>query len=144
MLIAEENVIIFVVVPGAIHRGVIHRGPIYWGGQFSGGPFSGHGESYPMWKSCQLFVLNGNKGPIKIFVLNGNKRPIRYESQNGAKPSRYNGNMVKIRCFSMAYCKKWILRTQRPETVAHFLLKKRPWHRCFPVNFAKFLRNTFS
>ena len=23
------------------------------------------------------------------------------------------------------------------------LLKKRPWHRCFPVNFAKFLRTTF-
>ena len=24
------------------------------------------------------------------------------------------------------------------------LLKKRPWHRCFPVNFAKFLRTLFS
>ena len=23
------------------------------------------------------------------------------------------------------------------------LLKKRPWHRCFPVNFAKFLKNNF-
>ena len=23
------------------------------------------------------------------------------------------------------------------------LLKKRPWHRCFPVNFAKFLRIPF-
>ena len=28
----------------------------------------------------------------------------------------------------------------RPAT----LLKKRPWHRCFPVNFARFLRTTFS
>ena len=27
----------------------------------------------------------------------------------------------------------------RPAT----LLKKRPWHRCSPVNFAKFLRTTF-
>ena len=27
----------------------------------------------------------------------------------------------------------------RPET----LLKKRLWHRCFPVNFAKFLRTSF-
>ena len=27
----------------------------------------------------------------------------------------------------------------RPAT----LLKNRPWHRCFPVNFAKFLRTTF-
>ena len=25
----------------------------------------------------------------------------------------------------------------------HHLLKKRPWHRCFPVNFAKFLRTPF-
>ena len=24
------------------------------------------------------------------------------------------------------------------------LLKKRPWQRCFPVNFAKFLRTPFS
>ena len=24
------------------------------------------------------------------------------------------------------------------------LLKERPWHRCFPVNFAKFLRTPFS
>ena len=24
-----------------------------------------------------------------------------------------------------------------------FLLKKRPWHRCFPVNFMKFLRTPF-
>ena len=23
------------------------------------------------------------------------------------------------------------------------LLKKRPWHRCFPVNFVKFLRTSF-
>ena len=28
----------------------------------------------------------------------------------------------------------------RPAT----LLKKRPWHRCFPVNFANFLRTPFS
>ena len=28
----------------------------------------------------------------------------------------------------------------RPAT----LLKKRLWHRCFPVNFAKFLRTSFS
>ena len=27
----------------------------------------------------------------------------------------------------------------RPAT----LLKKRPWHRCFPANFTKFVRTTF-
>ena len=34
-------------------------------------------------------------------------------------------------------CKKGVLR---PAT----LLKKRLWHKCFPVNFAKFLRTPFS
>ena len=38
----------------------------------------------------------------------------------------------------------FLIKLQRPATV----LKKRPWHRCFPVNFAKYLRtpvlqNTF-
>ena len=31
------------------------------------------------------------------------------------------------------------LQVSRPAT----LFKKRPWHRCFPVNFAKFLRTLF-
>ena len=29
------------------------------------------------------------------------------------------------------------------QTKAYNLLKKRRWHRCFPMNFAKFLKNTF-
>ena len=29
----------------------------------------------------------------ELFVLKGNKRPIRYEFQNGVKPNRYNGNI---------------------------------------------------
>ena len=47
------------------------------------------------------------------------------------------------------FCKKGVLRnlpkftgkhlSQRPAT----LFKKRLWHRCFPVNFAKFLRTPF-
>ena len=32
-----------------------------------------------------------------------------------------------------------VLRCLKPAT----LLKKRHWHRCFPVNFAKFLRTPF-
>ena len=34
----------------------------------------------------------------------------------------------------------------RPSSVAApvTLLKKRPWHRCFPINFARFLRAPFS
>ena len=37
------------------------------------------------------------------------------------------------------FCKKSVLKNFRPAT----LLKKRLWHRCFPVNFAKFLRIPF-
>ena len=33
----------------------------------------------------------------------------------------------------------FLIKLQRPAT----LLKKRLWHRCFPVNFAKFLRTPF-
>ena len=38
------------------------------------------------------------------------------------------------------FCKKgavkYLTKFMRPAA----LLKKRPWHRCFPVNFVKFLR----
>ena len=37
------------------------------------------------------------------------------------------------------FCKRDVLRN-----FAKFKLKKRLWHRCFPVNFAKFLRTPFS
>ena len=51
------------------------------------------------------------------------------------------------------FCKKSVLRTFANITGKHlcqslffniFLLKKRLWHRCFPVIFAKFLRTPFS
>ena len=58
------------------------------------------------------------------------------------------------------FCKKGILRNFQKFTGKHLcqslsfnkvaglrfatLLKKRLWHRCFPVNFVKFLRTTFS
>ena len=35
------------------------------------------------------------KNRAELFVLNGNKRPIRYEFHNGVKPNRYNGNVVQ-------------------------------------------------
>ena len=43
---------------------------------------------------------------------------------------------------SEVFCKKGILRNFAKFTGKHpaTLLKKRLWHRCFPVNFAKFLR----
>ena len=50
------------------------------------------------------------------------------------------------------YCKKGVLRNIPKFTGKHVcqsllrpatLLKKRLWHRCFPMKFAKFLRTTF-
>ena len=35
--------------------------------------------------------------------------------------------------------KPWQIISLRPAT----LLRKRPWHRCFPVDFAKFIRTPF-
>ena len=44
------------------------------------------------------------KNHTELFVLNGNKKPIRYEFYNGVKLNRYNGNMVYIskseRCYN--------------------------------------------
>ena len=46
------------------------------------------------------------------------------------------------------FCKKGVLKHFAKFTGKHLcqpatLLKKRFWHRCFPVNFAKFLRTPF-
>ena len=54
------------------------------------------------------------------------------------------------------FCKKGVLKnfakfTGKQQCQSHFLIKlqalgpdiKRPWHRCFPVNVAKFLRTSF-
>ena len=44
------------------------------------------------------------------------------------------------------FCEKGVLRNLAKFTGKHLrkiLLKKRPWHRCFPVNFSKFLRTHF-
>ena len=38
-------------------------------------------------------------------------------------------------------CARVSFLTKLPQSVT--LVKKRLWHRCFPVNFAKFLSNTF-
>ena len=37
------------------------------------------------------------------------------------------------------FCKKVLLKISQNST----LFKKRPWHRCFPVNFAEFLTTPF-
>ena len=57
--------------------------------------------------------------------------------------------MMMINCFCLEavswWCsvKKVFLKIQGPGHRPETLLKKRLWHRCFPVNFAKFLRTPF-
>ena len=46
------------------------------------------------------------------------------------------------------FCKKGVLRNFAKLTGKHlcqglFFIKKRLWHRCFPINFVKFLRTPF-
>ena len=62
--------------------------------------------------------------------------------------SKFGG---KFRSSHQRFCKKGVLRNFTKITGKHLcqslrpatLLKKRFWHRCFPVNFAKFLRTPF-
>ena len=59
-----------------------------------------------------------------------------------------NGNNRSSR--PEVFCKKGVLRNfaiftgkQTPAPVYFLISKKRPWHKCFPVNFVKFLRTSF-
>ena len=59
----------------------------------------------------------------------------RYSLKKGV-PRNFGKFKGKHLCQSHFFNK---VASLRPAT----LLKKRPWHRCFPVNFAKFLRKPF-
>ena len=60
-----------------------------------------------------------------------------------------NGLMIKC-SRPEVFCKKGVLKNLAKFTAKHlcwslfFILKKRLQHRCFPVNFAKFLRTLFT
>ena len=71
------------------------------------------------WTCSQKINVNWQKQPPEAFVL-----------KNFAK---FTGkHLWQSLCFNK-------VAGLRPAT----LFKKRPWHRCFPVNFAKFLRTPF-
>ena len=68
--------------------------PLYFG------VFSCRCETYPidfvsLPKRCVVKDVR-YKNRAELFILNGNKRPIRYEFHNGVKSNRYNGNMVLV------------------------------------------------
>ena len=82
-----------------------------------------------------LVAFNGRYQALKSFLLN------RLHSK------QYKWRIIRSSLLEV-FCKKGVLRKfakftekgLRPAT----LLKKRLWHRCFPVNFAKFQRTPFS
>ena len=72
----------------------IHLFPLYFG------VFSCRCETCPIdfisfSKSLRLKAVR-YKNRAELFVLNGNKRPIRYEFQNDVKSKQYNGNIVIV------------------------------------------------
>ena len=70
----------------------------------------------------------------KKFCINRSTRPEVF-CKNGVLRS-FTKFTVKHLCQSLFFSK---VAGRRPAT----LLKKRLWHRCFPVNFVKFLRTSF-
>ena len=63
--------------------------------------------------------------------------------------SKFGISSSKIPCVPKVFCKKGVLRNFTKFTGKYLcqslcnFIKKRLWHRCFPVNFAKFLRTPF-
>ena len=78
-------------------------------------------------------------GLLKHLILRGytEKRIVRFLSEKKEKKSFSDLTWKSQEQLPEVLCKKGVLR---PAT----LLKKRLWHKCFPVNFAKFLRTPFS
>ena len=99
-------------------------------------------------KYTQNFLLNGiheNKCTLKMhkIYISQNTRKKNMHKINSAKFLESINNRSIIISINHELC--WLLFFKkvagiRPAT----LLKKRLWHRCFPVNFAKFLRTPFS
>ena len=77
-------------------------------------------------------AIQGQAGQTNIVKIPRHLYHVREIFPLAAKVFQWNSETVFQRCSV-----KWCLR---PAT----LLKKRLWHRCFPVNFVRFLRTPFS
>ena len=105
-------------------------------------------------KSCKFLFSSS-----KLALVNERKSKVDLQSDNNAPDTRRQfGKIIRwgsnaltdssshqVLCVKRCFNKFQKIRREnlcqscRPAT----LLKKRPWHRCFPVNFVKFLRTTF-
>ena len=69
-----------------------------------------------------------------------NQRTISQKNIISKNDSPHPNRRSQQRCsVKKGVLKNFTKKSLRPAT----LLKKRPWHRCFPVNFVKFLRTPF-
>ena len=105
-------------------------------------------------RNCNRFLFFFS---LKKYVLS-QKRGLPKRGGFSAFPSKlfkkkWSQNHIFTHCRSSCqevFCKKGALRNLAKFTGKHLwqslsatLLKKRLWHRCFPVNFAKLLRTFF-
>ena len=86
-----------------------------------------------------------------IFYDNNFIRILRLKFLKQIEAQKQSSRGVLRKKYSQKFCKIH-RKTPVPESLFNkveifksslFLLKKRLWHRCFPVNFAKFLRTPF-
>ena len=125
--------------------------------------YPNHLVSYRYWswhkimESKKIEVLIGRYYPSGLYVLKTNNGNTKYQQK---VRKLWDYRICKYRLGSLLSLKKFtemfLLATTTISTKANnsvslkslepqpaTLLKKRLWHRCFPVNFAKFLRALF-
>ena len=97
-------------------------------------------------KSLRTLSLQNTSRRLLLYFEKYHPRRFKNISQFRSSRQRCSINTVFLKisqnsqentCARVSFLIK--LQASQPAT----LLKKRLWHRCFPVNFAKFLRTTF-
>ena len=87
---------------------------------------------------CRSFIkIYEALSDVKNHPKTINQRTISQKNIISKNDSPHPNRRSQQRC----YVKKGVLRNFTKKSLRPAaLLKKRPWHRCFPVNFVKFLR----
>ena len=120
--------------------------------------------SKALWRSVKLFLTNNGCAFNDYIGTENEGNLICNEQELGGLFNEYCINVVeksssKRSSLPEVFCKKGVLRNFAKFTGKHLcqsfifnkvtglgsatLLKERFWHRCFPINFAKFLRTSF-
>ena len=86
-----------------------------------------------------FLIISFDYPPIQLKNLKNSLKKIHYFQKLHRRCSLKNGALRNFAKFTRKHLYQILFFKHRPAT----LLKKRPWHRCFPVNFVKFLRTPF-